>query len=60
MEPIDEEAWDLVDLEDFTEFEQILNSTTCIENANEDYLQQSTSPEEPVVLDLLINLLHMA
>ena len=55
MEPIDEEAWDLVDLEDVSESEKILNQTTCTEDANEDDLQQPTSPEEPIVPDLLID-----
>ena len=55
MEPIDEDAWDLVDLEDVSESEQILNSIVCTENANEDDLQHPTGSEEPVIADLLID-----
>ena len=55
LEPIDEDVGDLVDSEDLLESKQILNSTVCMENANEDNLQQPTGSEEPVVPDLLIH-----
>ena len=57
---MDEDARDLVDLEDVSESELILSSTMCTENANEDNLQPPTGPEEPVVPNLLIDWWHMA
>ena len=52
---MDEDARDLVDLEEVPESEQILNSIVCTENANEDDLQQPIGSEEPVIPDLLID-----
>ena len=49
MEPIDEEAGDLVDLED------VLESQHPHEYANEENLEQIANPEEPPLLDLLLD-----
>ena len=54
MELIDEEAGNLVDLEDIAEFEH-LNSIECIENTIEDNLQQLVAQEELVVPVFLID-----
>ena len=40
MEPIDEDAGDLVDLEDVSESEHILNSTMCMEPTKTIYNSQ--------------------
>ena len=55
MEPVDEEEGNLVDLEDVSESKHIHNSVACTEYANEDNLEQSVDPEEPVILDLLMD-----
>ena len=55
MEPMDEEARDLVDLEDISESEHAHDSTKCIEDANEDNVEQIVDPLEPPLLDLLLD-----
>ena len=53
--PYDEEAEDLVDLEDVPEFEHMHDSKEHVGDANEDNLEQSTLPKEPAIPDLLID-----
>ena len=55
MEPIDEEAGDLVDLEDVTDFEHMHDLADQETDTNEENLEQSVGPEESVVPDLLID-----
>ena len=55
MEPIDEEAGELVDLEDVTQFEHTSDSREHGDDTNEKSLEQSTMPEEPSMPDLLID-----
>jgi hypothetical protein len=55
MEPIDEDAGDLVDLEDVIEFEHMHGSAEQTINATEDNLEESIHPEEPTLPDLLID-----
>ena len=54
MEPIDEEAGELVDLEDVTQFEHTSDSGEPGDDTNKNSLEQS-APEEPSVPDLLID-----
>ena len=55
MEPIDEEAGELVDLEDVTQFEHTSDSGEPGDDTNENSLEQSVVPEEPSMPDLLID-----
>ena len=55
MEPIVEEATNLVDLEDVSKSEHTHDSTEHVGDANEDNLEQSTLPEEPAIPNLLID-----
>ena len=55
MESIDEEAGDIVDLEDVSEFEHTQDSAKCTENGNEDNLEQIANREKPPVPDLLLD-----
>jgi hypothetical protein len=54
MEPIDEEAGELVDLEDEAQFDHTSDSGELGDDTNENSLEQS-APEEPTVPDLLID-----
>ena len=56
MEPIDEEARELVDLEDVTQFEHTSDSREHWDDTKENSLeQQSFVPKEPSMPDLLID-----
>ena len=54
-EYIDEEAGDLMDLEDVSDSEHIHDSIEHTEDVNEDNLEQSTILEEPIVPNLLMD-----
>ena len=54
MEPIDEEAGELVDLEDVTQFEHTSDSRERGDDTSENSPEQS-APEEPSVPNLLID-----
>ena len=51
MEPIDEEAWNLADLEDVSKSEHMHNLADHTGDANVDNLKQSTLPKEPTTPD---------
>ena len=55
MEPINEEARDLVDLEDVSEFEHTNKSTEHIDKANEDNPDRRISPEGPGLPNFLLD-----
>ena len=55
MEPIDEDAGDLVDLEDVTESEHMHGSMEQTSNATENNLEESIHPEESTLPDLLLD-----
>ena len=54
MEPIDEEAGELVDLEDEAQFDHTSDSGELGDDTNENSLEQS-APDEPALPDLLID-----
>ena len=55
MEPIHDEARNLVDLEDVSESEHNHDSVEHIEEANEGNLEQRADHEEPLLPDLLLD-----
>ena len=55
MEPIDEEVGDLVDLEDMSESEHTQEMTDHTSEEKGDNADQRVSPEEPGVLDLMLD-----
>ena len=55
MEPIDEEAGDLVELEDVSESEHTNDSTQRTNEANEDNPDERANPEETALPDLLFD-----
>ena len=55
MKPIDEEAEDLVDLEDVTQFEYTSDSGERGDDISENSVKQSAAPEERSMPDLLID-----
>ena len=55
MEPIDEDVGDLGDLEDVSESEQLPESADHMEEDKGENPDQSVSPVQPVVTDLLLD-----
>ena len=55
MEPIDEEAGDLVDFEDVSKSEHTNESTEHTDKANDENPDRRATPEEPGLLDLLLD-----
>ena len=55
IEPIDEEAGDLVDLEDVSESEHTQETTNHTDEVNGDNPYQKVSLEEPGLPDLLLD-----
>ena len=55
MEPIDKEARDLVDFEDVSKSEHTNESTEHTDKANDENPDRRATPEEPGLLDLLLD-----
>ena len=55
MEPVVEEAGDLVELEDVLEFEHTNDSIERTDESNEDNLDEGANAEEPALPNLLLD-----
>ena len=55
MELIDEEARDLMDLENVSDFEHAHDSVDLIEDANDEKVEQTSDLVEPPLRDLLLD-----
>ena len=55
VEPIDEDAGHLVELEDVLESEHTNDSTQCTDEANEDNPDERANPKETALPDLLFD-----